>query len=196
LKNPLNIAVFASGNGSNAENLTRYFHSHPYARVRLLVVNNQKAGAIPKLKALGIPVFVFSNSDIQNGSALIDLLEKNEVSLILLAGFLRKIPDNLLQHFPQRIINIHPSLLPKHGGLGMYGIKVHQAVIQAKDLESGATVHLVNGEYDQGDILLAEPCPVLSSDTPETLASRIHEIEHRIFPRAVENYIFHKLNPS
>ena len=189
MKKTANIAVFASGNGSNAENLALHFGSHPLGKISLLVTNRESAGVIPKMKKLGIPTFVFSNSEIQQGHALNDFLLKNNIDIILLAGFLRKVPKVILASFSDRILNIHPSLLPKHGGQGMYGLRVHEAVIRDGDKESGATVHLVNEEYDKGRIILSECCPVLIGDSAETLASRIHSIEYRIFPKAVEAFI-------
>lgn len=193
MKKQTNIAVFASGNGSNAENLARHFQEHALAKISLLITNKPDAGVICRMKRLGIPVFVFSNSEIAEANALNDLLQKNSTDLILLAGFLRKIPDSLINNFSSRILNIHPSLLPKHGGQGMFGMNVHQAVLSSGDKESGATVHLVNEEYDKGSVLASQACPVLPGDSAESLAIRVHAIEYQIYPKAVESYL-HQLN--
>jgi len=194
MRKPANIALFASGNGSNAENLALYFQSHPRARISLLISNKSSAGVIGKMKKLGIPCFVFSNNQIEEGAALVDLLKKNQIELILLAGFLRKIPHSILEQYRDAILNIHPSLLPKHGGRGMYGLNVHRQVIESGDNESGATVHFVDENYDKGKIISAARCPVFPGDSPETLSARVLNIEHQIFPLAVEAFLAQNQN--
>jgi phosphoribosylglycinamide formyltransferase 1 len=183
------IAIFASGSGTNALNIIQYFQSNPDVDISMVITNNQHAGVIEKAKKEAIPVFYFTNRQIEDGVSLVELLLRNNIQLIVLAGFLRKIPSNLLFAFEGRIINIHPSLLPKFGGKGMYGMKVHEAVIAHKETESGITIHLVNEEYDEGMILSQHKCPVLENDLSESLAHRIHELEYRFYPEIIERYL-------
>lgn len=187
------IAVFSSGSGTNAENLIRYFQTSALARVELVVTNNPTAGVINRAKALGVPVFVFRKEEFAQGDKIIQWLKSNHIDLLVLAGFLLKIPVSLINAFEQRIINLHPSLLPKFGGKGMFGIHVHQAVLDAKETESGMTIHLVNEEYDQGEILARFSIPTDGIDKPEELAKRIHQLEYENFPLVVCNYLENKL---
>ena len=152
------IAILASGSGSNAENLISYFNQHDTAKVVFVLTNNPHAGVINRCKRLAVPVFVMANSEFENPDNVLQLLNKNQVDVIVLAGFLRKIHPRLIDAFPNSIINIHPALLPSFGGKGMYGDKVHQAVINAKEKESGISIHFVNDEYDEGKIIFQAKC--------------------------------------
>ena len=191
-----NIALFASGNGSNAENIIRYFSEKPnVAKVLLVITNNANAGVINKAKKLKVPVFVLNNQQFQTSQSVIALLQKNQIDLIILAGFLRKISDEFVHAFPNKIINIHPSLLPNYGGKGMYGGKVHQAVIAAKEKESGISIHYVNEHYDEGQLIFQAKCQIEPNDTAEILANKIHTLEQQHFPQVVEQ-LLQRLQPT
>ncbi len=183
------IAIFASGTGSNAENLIRFFKNHPQIAVKLVVSNKSDAAVIQKAQNLGVETVFLPNTAFVDGQELINLLRQHEIEWIVLAGFLRKISPELIAHFPNHIINIHPSLLPKYGGKGMYGMHVHEAVIAAKESTSGITIHLVNEEFDKGAILAQYTTNLSNSDTPATLAQKIHALEHQFFPIIVEQTI-------
>ncbi|MCC6251870.1 MAG: phosphoribosylglycinamide formyltransferase [Bacteroidia bacterium] len=187
------LVIFASGNGSNAENIINYFKNKKHiADVIFVISNNEKAGVINRAKNLSVPVFVLKNKDFEQ-NYLIHFLKENRVDYIILAGFLRKISDSLIHEFPQKIINIHPSLLPKYGGLGMYGHKVHDAVIANNEKKSGISIHYVNEEYDKGKILFQKECEVSESDNADSLAQKIHQLEHRFFPDFLEQLLLNKL---
>lgn len=183
------IAIFASGTGTNAENIIRYFSNRDSARVILVLSNRFDAGVIKKAEALQVKTVLFDRSDFYISGAVLEILERNEIDFVVLAGFLWLVPDNILNRYRGRIINIHPALLPAHGGKGMYGDKVHRAVIRNNEAESGITIHYVNGEYDKGDIIFQARCRVEPSDTPESLAARIHTLEYLHFPRVIEDLI-------
>ncbi|MBK9254665.1 MAG: phosphoribosylglycinamide formyltransferase [Saprospiraceae bacterium] len=185
------IAIFASGSGTNAENLIKYFEDHPSIRVSLVVTNRPDAGVIIRAENLGVPVLVFTNAQMENATFLIDVLKEYDVSFIVLAGFLRKIPVDLIENFENRIINIHPSLLPKYGGKGMYGMKVHEAVVAAGEKETGITIHLVNEEYDRGKKLAAYTTLISPDMTAKDIAAAVHQLEYSHFPAIVEEYITH-----
>mgnify|MGYP001483837715 CR=1 FL=1 len=182
---PLRIAVLASGSGSNAERLVRHFRHSALAEVVLIGCDRPEAGVLQRAWDLGVPTYVFNGASLRDGSVL-DELRDQRVDLLVLAGFLRLLPEALVRHFNGRAINIHPSLLPKHGGKGMYGDRVHEAVLAAGEQESGITVHLVNERFDEGRVLHQERCPVLPGDTVRSLAQRIHALEHEHFPVVVE----------
>ncbi len=183
------IALFASGNGSNAINLIRYFEKHPSVNVALVVCNKENAPVVEKSRELGIEVLVVSNEEVENGLTLLQELDYRSIKWIVLAGFLRKIPLNLLRGYPNRIINVHPALLPKYGGQGMYGMNVHRAVVDAKELKSGISIHLVNEEFDKGELLAQFETEILATDTPEMVAEKVQMLEHRHFPEVVEKVI-------
>jgi phosphoribosylglycinamide formyltransferase-1 len=186
------IAVFSSGNGTNAENLIRFFKSSPLARVELVVTNNPSAGVINRAKGLGVPAFVFQKGDLTQGEKITQWLLSNQIDLVVLAGFLLKIPHSLINAFEQKIINIHPSLLPKFGGKGMYGNHVHAAVLSSGEKESGITVHLVNEEYDKGEILARFSIPIPEGASVDELAKKIHLLEYEHFPKVVVEYLERK----
>ncbi|KAA6302685.1 MAG: Phosphoribosylglycinamide formyltransferase [Candidatus Ordinivivax streblomastigis] len=182
------IALLASGSGSNAENIVRYFEHHPKVEFPLILANKTEAFIHERAKKLNIPSYTISKSGFENGEAL-QLLQQHSVDWIILAGFLVKIPNNLLQAFPNKIINIHPALLPKFGGKGMYGSHVHEAVVAHRETESGITIHYVNENYDEGLIIFQAKCPVLPADSPEDVAAKVHELEYRHFPEVIERVV-------
>jgi phosphoribosylglycinamide formyltransferase 1 len=188
--NPLKkIAVFASGSGSNAEKIFEYFQDHPLARVELLLTNRKDAYVIERAKKFNIPIEVFDRYKFYESDDILKILKDKDISLIVLAGFLWLVPKNLVDNYQAKIINIHPALLPKYGGKGMYGLNVHKAVIDAKEEESGITIHLVNDHYDEGDIIFKKSCAIESSDTPEEVAKKVQILEHKYYPLIIEEMI-------
>lgn len=185
----INLAVFASGNGSNAEEIFRYFDLHSAIQVKGVFTNNPNAFVLERASRNNIPSFIFTKEEFIAGTKLTKLLEKWNIDAIILAGFLWLIPGYLINLYPNRILNIHPALLPQFGGKGMYGKYVHQAVIRSGQKESGITIHLVNPQYDKGQIIFQKRCKVDPADTPETLASRIHKLEHRHYPAVIEQWL-------
>lgn len=184
-----NISVWASGNGSNAENLMQYFSSHSEIRIDHILCNNAEAGVIERARRLGVDCFVFSRKDFRKGDVVLKKLLERKTDYIVLSGFLQMVPAEIIKRFPEAIINIHPALLPDFGGKGMFGHYVHEAVIAAGKTQSGITIHLVDEIYDHGKILMQQFCPVLENDTPDMLAARVHELEYKWFPIAVEQYL-------
>lgn len=184
-----NIAIFASGSGTNAENIVRYFAKSENVKVTVVLSNNRNAGVHARMDRLGVPSVVFSRDEFAVGTPILEKLAEYGVCFIVLAGFMSKISDALLEAFPQRIVNIHPALLPKYGGKGMYGIHVHEAVVAAGEQESGITIHYINERYDEGTIIFQAVCPVLPVDTPEEVASRVHALEYVHYPRVIEETI-------
>ena len=184
-----NIAIFASGSGTNAENMARYFANNELIKVALVLSNHVDAGVHARVNAWGVPSFTFSKEEFAAATPILAKLAEYAVDFIVLAGFMSKIPDALLDAFPDRIVNIHPALLPKFGGKGMYGHHVHEAVLAAGESESGITIHYVNAHYDEGKILFQAACPVLTDDTPDTLAQRVHQLEYAHYPRVVEQLL-------
>ncbi|WP_424962690.1 phosphoribosylglycinamide formyltransferase [Ekhidna sp.] len=182
----INLAIFASGSGTNAENIAHYFENHDLIQVKEILSNKQDAFVHQRAENLDIPSSTFSKAQFQD-SSFIKRLE--DIDYLILAGFLWLIPKFLIQSYRNRIINIHPALLPKFGGKGMYGDRVHQAVIEAGEKKSGITIHLVNEEYDKGEILFQSECKVSSDDTADTLAEKIHALEYEHFPHVIEEYI-------
>lgn len=183
----VNISIWASGSGTNAENIILKFKNHSFIKVKMVVTNNPNAGVIQRADKLKKTVHIIPKSVLlEKTDIIIEFLKQEEIDLIVLAGFLLKIPEKIIQSFPNRIVNIHPALLPKYGGKGFYGENVHKAVIQNKEKESGITIHYVNEEYDKGEIILQVKCLVDENDTPETLAQKIHELEYEYYPLAIE----------
>jgi len=182
----MNIAIFASGSGSNAENIALYFKGHPHIKISLILSNRLDAYVLDRAKLLGIPSVAFNRRQFYETHEILDILKNNDIELIVLAGFLWLVPDHILGNFPGRIVNIHPALLPKYGGKGMYGEKVHQAVISSGDAASGITIHYVNERYDEGDIIFQASCDVTPADTPETLAHKVHMLEYKHYPKEIE----------
>lgn len=183
------VAIFASGAGSNAEKIIQHFKGHQMIEIALIVCNKQGAGVLQIAADNKLAILEIEKEKLFRGNGYVDELKSAEIDFIVLAGFLWKIPEALIVAYRNRIINIHPALLPKYGGKGMYGAKVHEAVIAAGETESGITIHYVDEHYDNGDVIFQATCPVFSSDTPEDLANRIHALEHANFPKVVENCI-------
>lgn len=179
------MAILASGTGTNAERIARYFAEKKTAEVALIITNKEQAGVIKRAEQLHIPCRLITSKEFKEGKAC-DVLFEQQIDFIVLAGFLLRVPDDILHHFPNRIVNIHPSLLPKYGGKGMYGSHVHEAVLASGDKESGITIHYIDEHYDEGDVILQVQCPVLPDDTPETLAARVHQLEYEHFPKVIE----------
>jgi len=186
------LALFASGSGTNAEAIMNHFANHPEVKVTMLVSNNPDAYALERAKRFHVPTRVCSRQEFQNGTVLHWLGEAG-VTHIVLAGFLWLIPENLISAFRDRIVNIHPALLPKYGGKGMYGSKVHEAVKAAGETQTGITIHLVNEHYDEGRILFQASCRITSADTPESIAEKVHALEHRHFPSVIEQWSLERL---
>ena len=180
------LAIFASGSGSNAENICNYFAESSDIKVVLICTNKRDAFIVKRANKLNIPVYVFTKYELNNFVDLHKKLQNIEVDVIILAGFLLKLPTIMVDSYPNRIINIHPSLLPKYGGRGMYGSNIHKAVIEDKETESGISIHFVNQNYDEGEIILQEKCTLSINETVETLTKKIHKLEHSYFPGAIE----------
>ncbi|MCE5204811.1 MAG: phosphoribosylglycinamide formyltransferase [Porphyromonadaceae bacterium] len=183
------IAIIASGSGSNAENIAKYFKGHAEVHISLILSNNSDAYVHERAAKLGIPSFTFTKAEFDEGKEILEVLREYEIDFIVLAGFLLKISQPLLEAYAERIVNIHPALLPKYGGKGMYGDRVHQAVIDASETESGITIHYVNEHYDEGNIIFQAICKVEPDDNCETLAARVHALEYAHFPRVIEAVI-------
>lgn len=183
------IAILASGSGTNAENIIQYFSGSDEVKVKLVLTNSQKAFALERARKLGVACAYFSKPFWADGHTILGLLKSEGIDFIVLAGFLAKIPDVILHEYPNRMVNIHPSLLPKHGGHGMYGDKVHQDVLASGDTESGITIHYTNEHYDQGQIIAQYKCPVLKDDTFLTLATRVHQLEYEYYPKVIEQLL-------
>ena len=187
------IALFASGSGTNAENIAKYFTNNPLIKVSVIVSNNPHAYVHQRASALCIPSYSFTNDSFKDGKELLQLLAKYEIDFIVLAGFLLKIPDILLQRYPKKIINIHPALLPKYGGKGMYGDHVHKKVIEMGDTKSGITIHYVNQKYDEGEIIFQESCIISPKDSYEDVAKKVHDLEYAHFPHIIEGVILNRI---
>ncbi len=185
----MNAAVFASGSGSNAENLIRFFEKRDDLCIALVVSNKPDALVLERAKRLGVPYQYVSPRAIREDDGLTELLKQYQIDVVILAGFLQLIPAYLIQLFPGRMVNIHPALLPKYGGKGMYGIHVHEAVVVAGERETGITIHEVNEHYDEGRVIFQASCAVLKTDSPEEVANRIHELEYKHFPQVVADWI-------
>ena len=183
------IAIFASGSGSNAENIIQYFLSKPEISVDSVFCNVAEAYVLKRAEKYNIPTFLFNREDLKNQEKELQILQERQIDFIVLAGFLWLMPSFIVSAFPNRIINIHPALLPHHGGKGMYGMKVHEAVIAAGEKESGITIHYINNQYDKGDPIFQARCPVEAGETPESLAKKVHALEYAHFPRVIEEIL-------
>jgi len=183
------IIIFASGSGSNAENIVNYFKENEKVNVACIFTNNNKAGVIERAKKHKIPIEVFTKNDFQD-EKFINRITKYSPNLIVLAGFLLKVPEYLISAFQTKIINIHPSLLPKYGGKGMYGINIHRAVFENKEQKSGVTIHFVNENYDQGAIIFQEHCDISDCVSAEEIATKIFALEHKYLPLVIEKLLF------
>ena len=184
-----NIAIFASGSGTNAQNITDYFKTDKSIKVSLILTNNPDALVLERAAKLGIPSMVFTRKDFYESDSVLNTMREYKITFIVLAGFLWMIPNNLLKAFPRRIINIHPALLPKYGGKGMYGDKVHQAVIRSGDKKTGISIHYVNDHYDEGEIIFQDSFEIQADDTAESIANKVHAMEYKYFPKVIEEII-------
>lgn len=184
-----NIAIFASGSGTNAENIIRYFSNKNNVKVCLVLSNKREAFVLKRAATHNIFSVFFDHNDFYTSGKVLEYLLLHKIDLVVLAGFLWLVPENIIAAYNKRIINIHPALLPGYGGKGMYGDKVHRSVIENHETESGITIHYVNQHYDAGDIIFQVRCRVESSDTAETLASKIHTLEYEHYPRVIEELI-------
>lgn len=180
-----NLAIFASGSGSNTEVIVRHFAESELARIVLVITDRKDAGVIERMKKFDIRIRIIDKEALM-GEELLSVLKTARVDLIVLAGFLRKIPGHIIDAYPNRIINIHPSLLPDYGGKGMYGMNVHKAIIENEEEESGITVHYVNEEFDEGEIIFQETVEIDPDDTAEDLAYKIQQLEHKHYPEVIE----------
>lgn len=183
------ISILASGNGTNAENIIRYFSNDKNAQVTLVLSNKPQAKVLERAAALGVDAFFFDRTQFYETGEVLMMLRRRETDLVVLAGFLWLVPEDVIDAFRGRIVNIHPALLPRFGGRGMYGDRVHRAVLDAGCSESGITIHYVNEHYDSGDIIFQARCPVLPGDDVESLASRVHALEYEHYPRVIGEMI-------
>lgn len=183
------IALFASGSGTNAERFMEHFKESPVGEVALVCSNNPEAYVLERARRHGVPVWLFSKQELKEAKPVVEKLRQEKIDFIVLAGFLRLIPAELVAEYPDRIVNIHPALLPKWGGRGMYGMKVHESVVQAGELETGITIHFVNTQYDEGDIIFQASCPLLPEDNPAAVAGKVHLLEHKHYPLVVEDLL-------
>ncbi len=187
------LAIFASGNGTNAERIIKHFENSNTSQVKVVFTNNSKAGVINRAHELFIDVHIISRNDLYDTNKVLNIIKQYNIDLIILAGFLWLIPESLINIFENRILNIHPALLPNYGGKGMYGIRVHEAIIAAGDSKSGITIHKVNKHYDKGQILFQADFDIDKNETPQSLADKIHLLEYKHFPIVVEEYIIDNL---
>lgn len=185
----IKIAILASGNGTNAQRISEYFADNDTIQVACIIYNRKEAYVAERAKQLGIPARYFNRADFYENGRVLAFLKEQEINWIILAGFLWLVPEDILAAFPSRVINIHPALLPKYGGKGMFGEHVHEAVIANHENESGITIHIVDQHYDRGTILFQAKCTLTDDDTPETLAAKIHQLEQQHFPIVIEKTI-------
>ena len=186
------IAIFASGAGSNAQKIIAHFLDHPNMEVALIVSNKPGAGVLNIAAEHSVATLIIEKERFFRGDAYVAELKEAAIDFIVLAGFLWKVPSALIAAYPDKIVNIHPALLPKYGGKGMYGQFVHEAIIAAKEKESGITIHFVDDKYDHGNTIFQAICEILENDTPETLAQKIHLLEHKYFPVVIEQTFMKK----
>jgi phosphoribosylglycinamide formyltransferase-1 len=184
------VVIFASGSGTNAENLIKFFHNRDNVSVIQVLTNNPHAKVLERAKKLNVSALSFNKIAFTQSNDVLNLLKANNPDLIVLAGFLWKFPEQILKAFPNKVINIHPALLPKYGGKGMYGMHVHEAVVNNKETETGITIHYVNENYDEGAIIFQAKCEVVPTDTSEDVAAKIHQLEMEHFPKVVDSILF------
>ena len=184
-----NIAIFASGAGTKARNIIKYFSKNEKIKVSLVISNNSKAGVHEEAMKLRVPSITFTKNDFSSGFPVLNLLNEYQIDFIVLAGFMCKIADTILKVYPNKIVNIHPALLPKYGGKGMYEKHVHEAVVAAHEKEIGITIHYINENYDEGDIIFQTSCKISDSDTPDIVASKVHALEYKYYPIVIEKIL-------
>lgn len=183
------IVIFASGNGTNAENIIKYFQRTEVAEVALVLSNKKDAKVLERAKNLNVDTLSFTKEELSSEEGVLKNLKDVKPDLIVLAGFLLKFPEVIIAEFPNKIINIHPALLPKYGGKGMYGSAVHEAVVKNKDTETGISIHYVNENYDEGAIISQKTVQLSGADTPDTVAAKVHELEYEWFPKIIEEIL-------
>jgi phosphoribosylglycinamide formyltransferase-1 len=183
------IVVFASGSGTNAENIIRYFQKLPDASVVAVFSNKRSAKVLQRAHDLNVKALHFDRDALYNSNEVLHILEDINPDLIVLAGFMLIFPQDILNRFPNKIVNIHPALLPKYRGKGMYGMNVHKTIIENKEKESGISIHFVNENYDEGEVIFQAKTEILGEDTPETLAQKIHKLEHKHFPEIIQHLL-------
>lgn len=183
------IIIFASGTGSNAEAIIRYFNNNSSINVEAVFSNNAHAEVLEKAQKMGVNRFVFNKNQLTNSSDVLKQLVQISPKLVVLAGFLKKIPQNIIEAFPNKIINIHPALLPKYGGKGMYGQNIHRAVVRNQDSESGISIHYVNKNYDEGGLIFQAKCSLSENETPESLSEKVRVLEHTYYPLIIEKIL-------
>jgi phosphoribosylglycinamide formyltransferase-1 len=183
------IAIFASGSGTNAERIMEYFTTNNDVKIELVLSNNPNARVLQRARKFDVETIIFTREELYKSDKVVETLLKREIDFVILAGFLWLIPSSILKQFPDRIINIHPALLPKYGGKGMFGHHVHEAVITNNEKQSGITIHYVNEHYDEGDIIFQATCEISADDTADSLALKIHELEYQHFPVVIEKLL-------
>ena len=183
------IIVFASGSGTNAQNIIEYFQKLDFAKVSLVLSNKKNAKVLELAKNLKVPSFYFTKEDFSDTNKILNILQNEEPDIIVLAGFLLKFPKVILNNFPNKVINIHPALLPKYGGIGMYGSHVHESVIKNKESETGITIHYVNENYDEGAIIFQKKVALSEIDTANSVAEKVHQLEYEFFPKVIEEIL-------
>lgn len=183
------LAILASGSGSNAEKIIQYFKSNKEIEIVGILTNNENAGVTARAEKAGIAYHVFSKSEFEDGAPVLHFLKSHDVDVVVLAGFLLKISPKITAQYPDRIINIHPALLPKYGGKGMYGHYVHEAVINNQETESGITIHLVNDEYDEGEIIFQAKCSIHPQMGSKQLSAKVQQLEHQHYPKVIEDFV-------
>jgi len=188
------VAIFASGNGSNAEEIIKYFKEHSSIQIVLVVTSNPEAYVLKRAANFHIPSIVINRQDF--ATTIVGRLAEYQITHIVLAGFLWLIPSTLLKAYPNKVINIHPALLPKYGGKGMYGMKIHELVRATNEKETGITIHVIDDKYDEGPIVFQAKCEVQSTDTPQQIADKVHELEYKCYPKVIEQWILNELNYS
>jgi len=186
LKNSINIALFASGSGTNVENIYNHFYTNPTVNISCVLCNNPHAYVLKRASSLNLDFMLFNREDFNNSDKILTYLKSKKVDLIVLAGFLWLIPSYLIESYTNKIINIHPALLPKYGGKGMFGDNVHKAVFENRETKTGITIHYVNNKYDEGDIIFQEIIEINELDNPETIAKKVHELEYKHYPSIIE----------
>jgi phosphoribosylglycinamide formyltransferase-1 len=183
------LAIFASGTGTNAEEIIKHFKKHDKISVSMILSNNKNAYVLKRALKHRIPQFVFNRDAFYKEKLVDEVLRLNSIDFIVLAGFMWLIPERFVKSYPNKIVNIHPALLPKYGGKGMYGHHVHEAIVKNKEKESGITIHWVNEQYDDGAIIHQEKCAISPSDTPDDVANKVHQLEHEYYPKIIEKVV-------
>lgn len=191
---PFRLAIFASGSGSNALAICEYFSEHPQIEVSLVLSNNEQAGVLQRAKEVGVEGFVFNKNEFGEGGKVSGLLKDKKITHLVLAGFLWLVPKHLINDFPNKIINIHPALLPNYGGKGMYGMRVHETVKNAGETETGITIHIVNEHFDEGEPLLQVKCSVEPSDSVVQIAAKVQALEHTHYPKTIERWVLSSID--